>query len=139
MKKNQDAPVKAATAPKEQIDQIEKEKANPVEATYDRIQDPQVESDLIRSARNLDARFHSNWFSIMQILKKTGINTILDARQLMNMLELRGLAKKEEWHGVEKYKITISKELQIANLEQQVIDLKAQQELIITMIERLKS
>jgi hypothetical protein len=110
------------------------------EELYKTLSDPQMESNLLKSARNLDTRFHSNWFTIEQIMKKTNIKSVIDARQLMNMLELKGFCKKENRSvSGDKYKITLSKELQIQNLKEQVVAIEIQKDLILRQIETLEA
>jgi hypothetical protein len=108
------------------------------ESLYDQLNDPNTAAGLVRSAENLRDRFRGNWFSLLQIIKKTNIKSGLDARQLMNMLELKGLCVKEVHHREEVYKITISKQIQISNLEKQLAQLDEQKALIQNAIDQLR-
>lgn len=93
---------------------------------------------LYQSAENLRQKFHDNWFSLSQIMKKTNVKNGVDARQLMNMLILSGLATNEERNREIKYKITISNRLRIVNLERQVAQLDEQKALVLAQIQQLQ-
>jgi len=109
-----------------------------VDQVYKDLDNPQIETNLFKSANNLNTRFRGNWFTLAQIVKKTSVSNPIHASQLMNMLEMRGLAIKLQHKGEEKYKISISKELQIANLESQIAALDNQKNNILKLIASIK-
>lgn len=101
------------------------------EAVYASLLEPETKAGLLSSAQNLDVRFRSNWFTLEQIMKKTNVKNVVNAAQLMNILELSGLSiKVQSKNGEYKYKITIPKEVQIANLLSQIEEMEKQQEAI---------
>lgn len=97
------------------------------ELLYEYINREDISKGLMASARNLKDQFRDNRFTLEQIIKKTNVRTIIGARQLMDLLELKGLAHKEIVAGkCEKYKITLSVKAQIATLQMHLHDLVEQ-------------
>jgi hypothetical protein len=99
-------------------------------AVYEYIKRPDVQSQLYLNAQNLHNQFRGNRFTIESMLKKTNIKIYGEAKHLMLMLELAGLAHRETIKGVEKYKINLSVEYQITVLQLQMYELEMQKQAI---------
>lgn len=106
---------------------------------YESLQDPATSDGLMLSARNLRERFRGNAFTIEQIVKKTNVKSPLDARQLMNMLVLKGVAVQKQIGRDVKYQISFTKKTQLEILNRQLKETEEQVSLIKEAIAKVEA
>lgn len=94
----------------EKVAQEEVAKKSPKELLDDFLGEEKNREMLAATAKGLDERFRSNWFDLGQVVKKTKWKNVNDALQILNLLKLANYLTAEVRNGVEKYKITLTKE-----------------------------
>lgn len=104
-----------AVAVKEELKRVPDE-----EIIKQRLNDPEVKAQLIGTAQYLNERFHGNWFDLAQMMKKTSWKTVNDCLRVLNLLKLSDLlmAKMDK---VEKYKITLTKDVRKEIIQAQIL------------------
>lgn len=111
---------------------------SPRESFYAELKKPEIQANLLQSAINIEKRFNGNWFTFEQLCKKM-IKQPLQAKQLMNMLEVCGYAKLEKQNEVLKYKISINPAQRLAIFETQLKSINLQRDNILGKMEELRT
>jgi hypothetical protein len=89
--------------------------------------DPKVVESLKLWAVKLQERFHNNWFTIEQIIKKFSFDKLSQVpRDLITMLTLKELiVQKQESTGKIKFKVIDNPEQRLNALKAQLVDIEA--------------
>lgn len=125
-------PVDVEEAPQKSKEEIIAENQKAVKKTLeDFLSNPEVRENGRANAEFLEKRFHGNWFTIDQVVKKTSVKDFNKAFDLLNVLVLLGYCYREEKHkGIIKYKITLGFKERISILEGRKKELQGQIEAI---------
>lgn len=139
--KDQSEPVSSSVPEAQQVE--ETRHSTPEEnrkAMVEYLAQPEVKANLLTWATHLDERFHSNWFDMEQVIKKTRLKDLPNAQGVLNFLILGNLCHREiRAKGVMKYKITLNVEDKIVLLAKQAADLEDQRGAILRQIENLEA
>ena len=75
----------------------------------DYLKDENVQKNLRIWAEHFNERFHRNWFTVAQVIKKTTMKDPNQVAQCLGLMILLGLAHQERKDGgIVKYKITLA-------------------------------
>lgn len=99
---------------------------------------PEVCNNLRAWGRSFAERFHNNWFTVEQVIKKTPCKVISNAQGILDYLILKGWAHRMDHQGVMKYKITFTPQEKIHQLRLEVERLDLQKEALLTEITKLE-
>jgi hypothetical protein len=124
---------------KEVVVQEEKPKMTDAEAVDIYLKDEKVTKNLTLWAEHFEKRFHGNWFTVEQIVKKTAVRSIPEGNQYMGLIILKGMAVQKEMNGVIKFKITFKPEERIKLLEEHLATIEQQAASVRATIEELKT
>lgn len=112
--------------------------ASPQEIMEAYLKDPVVKQNLINTALDFITIFRGNWFTLEQIRKKTHFKDQDSSIQVIQMMIFSDLCVSKVENNEQKFKIVISKEEKIKELERQVEQLDLKKNMLLLEIDRIK-